>query len=876
MKNKRQIHFIPHTHWDREWYFSQNDAALLSTMSFLKAIETLENNPEYPCYNFDAQTSIIADLLELRPDLKNRIAKLVAERRLFIGPWYTQTDTFYADGESIIRNLYFGTMDADKLGRSMKIGYLPDTFGHNIQMPQIFKGFDIDNIIFWRGYNPEKTPEPYFNWEGADGTNILAANITFGYSGLRYNIIRDEKNFDGKFIASSDKLVKLTDKENLFLPLGGDQELINEHLVEDVNKLNEHTSKLDKDYEFSITDYETFIDKLKKEIGDLTSLQTFNEELRDPVKARIHRTIGSSRYDIKRKSFDLEHKLVNILEPLTVIFYDAIDRELVNKNVLEKSWKLLLDGHAHDSLGACNTDITNENVINRFKQAEDLIDGTINILQKTIGTNIKDKFNKSLVLYNFDTVELNNADREVTIYSSTPKVEIYDGVSKVDIEYLKTEELSGGKLVTHTANGDVEEELPPYYKHKLLMQVNMKSFGYKSFEIKEVSSTFESNYYESNTIENSKIKFEVTDNKVNITDKSNGFIYKDIISFENVGNDGDSYDFSPMKGTTPINDITIESCRAKEISSEIKELIFIVKMKVPEKAITRTERSTKLVDLDFEVVLQLVNDKLNFKINVLNNAKDHRVRLFFNFENDGIVKTDIPFGFMERDYIKEPDNWKEFMVEKPVNYYPIINTFYKEKEGTQFIVNTKGIKEIEITEERNVFLTLWKSDEYLGKDDLEFRPNRASGMNNKVIKTYDAQLFDKELEFEFQITLQNNLSEDNINLLKREYICKFDSYQLQRFDILSQNLERWFFPIKDYNLEEEKSIISAVDEVQLVSSYVSYKDDSIVLRYMNLGENEVESKQLEEKLLMKSVNFAEEFDSNKNTLPKYGLLTLKK
>ncbi len=876
MKNKK-IYFVPHTHWDREWYFSQNDAAILSTMSFLKAIETLENNPDYPCYNFDAQTSIIADLLELRPDLKSRIAKLVSEKKLFIGPWYTQTDTFYADGESIIRNLYFGINDAEKLGRSMKIGYLPDTFGHNIQMPQIFNGFGIDNIIFWRGYDPKKTPTPYFNWKGADGTSILAANITFGYSGLRYNIIRDESNYDEKFIKSADKLVTQSDFNNLFLPLGGDQELINEHLVDDVKKLNEHTSNLDKEYEFDVTDYESYINILKNEIEDLTKLQTFDEELRMPTKARIHRTIGSSRYDIKKKSFELEHKLVNILEPLTVIVQEKVDKELVNKVVLERAWKLLLDGHAHDSLGACNTDITNENVINRFKRAEDLIDGTINILQKTIGQNIFDSYGKKLVVYNFDSINLENVQREIRVYSSTPEVAIYDGDDKLDILYLSSEEISGGKLVTHTANGDVERELPPYYKHNLLVNLSMKGFGYKALDIKELEGTvYSSEYKETTEIENASIKLSLINNEINIYDKVNNINYKDAISFENVGNDGDSYDFSPMKGTLAIKEVTISNSNFRSISDSTKEFKFDVIMKVPEKAITRTERSNKTVELKFEVQLYLIDNKLNWKINVLNNAKDHRVRLLFNFDKEnGIIKTDIPFGFMKREYVPIPNDWKEYMVEKPVNYYPIINTWYKEVDNRQVIINTKGIKEIEITEDKNVYLTLWKSDEYLGKDDLEFRPNRASGMNNKIMKTPDAQLYDKELEFEFQLVLANTKTEEQIFDIKREYITRFDSYQLQKFDILSQNLERWQFPIKNYNLPKEIEILRNVNDLKLVSSYVSYKDDEIVLRYLNISDNEFDISKFSREIEKQPVNFSEEKEVENSKITKYRLQTFK-
>ena len=50
----------------------------------------------------------------------------------------------------------------------MKIGYLPDTFGFNAQMPTILANCGLDNIIFWRGINFKKhVSGPYFTWKTA-------------------------------------------------------------------------------------------------------------------------------------------------------------------------------------------------------------------------------------------------------------------------------------------------------------------------------------------------------------------------------------------------------------------------------------------------------------------------------------------------------------------------------------------------------------------------------------------------------------------------------------------------------------------------------------------------------------------------------------
>lgn len=116
-----KVHVIPHTHWDREWYFTQQDSDVLATYNFTKVIETLENQASYTCYHLDGQSAIVEDYLKVLPHMRERMGKLVADKRLFIGPWYTQTDTYNVAGESIIRNLKYGMHIAEQLGHSMQV-----------------------------------------------------------------------------------------------------------------------------------------------------------------------------------------------------------------------------------------------------------------------------------------------------------------------------------------------------------------------------------------------------------------------------------------------------------------------------------------------------------------------------------------------------------------------------------------------------------------------------------------------------------------------------------------------------------------------------------------------------------------------------------
>lgn len=143
---QRDIRIIMHTHWDREWYFTKDETQVLLKNHLQEVIEFLEENPDV-IYILDGQSIIIDDFLEFAPKWEMRIKKLVKSKQLRIGPWYTQTDLLIVNGESIIRNLYYGITTAMKYGEVMKVGYAPDTFGHSSQMPQIYKQFGIESTF---------------------------------------------------------------------------------------------------------------------------------------------------------------------------------------------------------------------------------------------------------------------------------------------------------------------------------------------------------------------------------------------------------------------------------------------------------------------------------------------------------------------------------------------------------------------------------------------------------------------------------------------------------------------------------------------------------------------------------------------------------
>jgi hypothetical protein len=169
----RRVTIVPHTHWDREWYapFQRFRARLVALLDEL--LPRLEADPDFTHFLLDGQTAVVDDYLAIRPHERERIERLAAAGRLAMGPWYTLPDEFLVSGETHIRNLQLGLHRAAELAGAMRVGYLPDMFGHIAQMPQLFRLFGFDHAVVWRGV-PSAIERTGFRWEAPDGSSVRA------------------------------------------------------------------------------------------------------------------------------------------------------------------------------------------------------------------------------------------------------------------------------------------------------------------------------------------------------------------------------------------------------------------------------------------------------------------------------------------------------------------------------------------------------------------------------------------------------------------------------------------------------------------------------------------------------------------------------
>lgn len=173
MSQIKEIHVVPNTHWDREFResFEKTRNKLVDMLDTTIAI--MEHDPEYKYYTLDAHCLLVEDYLEIRPEMHARVKKLIKERRLLIGPWYTLPDSFNIGAEALVRNFLWAKKVAQKFETEvMKVGYTPCNWGQPSQLPQIFKQLGIESALFYRGISPHESPAEFI-WVAPDGSEII-------------------------------------------------------------------------------------------------------------------------------------------------------------------------------------------------------------------------------------------------------------------------------------------------------------------------------------------------------------------------------------------------------------------------------------------------------------------------------------------------------------------------------------------------------------------------------------------------------------------------------------------------------------------------------------------------------------------------------
>ena len=354
---KKQVGVVVQTHWDREWYFTREQfaARLLRVMD--RVADQLESGA-LEQFLFDGQVAALEDLLAHgEPALCERVLRLVRAGRIVLGPWYVMADEFLCSGESLWRNLELGMADAQAHGNCQRVGYLPDSFGHIAQMPQLLRHFSIDCAVLWRGVD---TPHSEFDWVAPDGSSVGTLFLTQGYYQHPFNVA-DWRAALARYLGQIEARAL---SPHLLLTQGGDHLLPPAQFAERVAAFNAGQG----DYELVQEGLQAHAERvLAATAGRRPQV---HGELRDNAQTFVLPDVLSTRRYLKLAHQLAEDRLLGEIEPL----YAMLDVPLPER-ALAQCWRTLLQQQAHDSICGCSADAVHREMVSRFEQLQQRLDG---------------------------------------------------------------------------------------------------------------------------------------------------------------------------------------------------------------------------------------------------------------------------------------------------------------------------------------------------------------------------------------------------------------------------------------------------------------------------------------------------------------------
>ena len=167
---------VGNSHIDMAWLWPETETVEVVRNTFRTALDLMR---EYPDFKFAASAAQAYVWMEEKyPAIFSEIEQRVKEGRWeIVGGMWVEPDLNMPDGESLVRQILYGKRYfKQKFGVDVNIGWNPDSFGYNAQLPQIYKRSGIDYFVtqklLWAS---EFTKFPYrlFWWQAPDGTRMM-------------------------------------------------------------------------------------------------------------------------------------------------------------------------------------------------------------------------------------------------------------------------------------------------------------------------------------------------------------------------------------------------------------------------------------------------------------------------------------------------------------------------------------------------------------------------------------------------------------------------------------------------------------------------------------------------------------------------------
>lgn len=617
-------HVISHVHWDREWYrgFDGYRGRLVDLVE--RVCDSLDDGT-YSTFHLDGQTVVLADVLEIRPDLEPRLAALIADDRLTVGPWHVLADNQLVSAENLVRNLFRARRWGIRIGQLSTVGYSPDAFGHPADLPRLLVGFGMDTALVWRGAPPELAR---FRWRAPDGSEVFTVNQSYHQTEVLWDAD-----------ASSTQLRDYVDAERDRLP-DGPWLLLNggDHLVPQPPSTRRQQSA------------ESRVDLIESTLADFFAaardsvepLPVVDGELRRPGNRLTFLLPGtlSARTYVKLANERVQTLLERFVEPQMARLelrsgpsdtHMSDSRSLAG--LLDHAWDLAIKNSPHDSICGCSVDEVHRTTTVRAERAVEtgellvqrmlLNDG---LDTRRYGTPPADDVGL-VVLSGHGAVVSGPVVVEVAtdVSSSVTSLVTQDGREiPFEVESTRTETVFEADL-------DLLPDSRECAIHRIAFTAtDVPPFGWKAYTARlgNAVAALPQGLDVGQPVVSGRFSITVNpDASVRIEDRDTGVVHDRVGRLVSTGDRGDSYNYDP-----PVNDSTVEPTvsRVRVTQSAVRTRLEITASSLLPIALIagRDSRSAECVAVPLTISIEhwRDSDQLDWDVTIDNKADDHRLR----------------------------------------------------------------------------------------------------------------------------------------------------------------------------------------------------------------------------------------------------------
>jgi len=698
-----RIVLVSHFHWDREWYraFEAYRGRLVDAVD--RVLDLLDADPGYR-FLLDGQTILLEDYLAVRPGRRNALARGLRSGRLSAGPWYVQPDSLLPSGEAQVRNLLHGRQIGAAHGPVSTVAYVPDSFGHPAQFPQLFAGFGLGPFVYWRGNGDEVDAlGPTWRWVAPDGSAVDARLLADGYfdaACLPADVDAAARGLAERVAARPGDVVLLMN--------GFDHMLPDAHAGAVADALARATGA-------------TVVRGLLEDVASPAGARpTFTGALTGGRLANLLPGVWSTRMPTKLRNRRCETLLEAWAEP-----WAALGRRLGlpdERPALASAWRTLLQNHAHDSICGCSLDAVDARVQARFDDVEGLATATVTrLLERLAGLGAERRTpwtgEQEIAVFNpsprprTDVVRVRldpyPAMRLPLGMPEFPPLALADGftVDGRPARIVPADDPTRARWLPGREPLDVE-----------LVAADVPAFGCRRFRLTPAPATPDVVDGE-RTISTPQLAVTVADDGT-LAARFGDVEYRGLAGVEDRGDRGDSYDFDQVAGDPGARLASVSWRRHVHPSGMMRLVVtrvFTVPRALDAERARRDAETTALV-VRTEARIAPGVPRVDLAVRVDNTARDHRLRLRFP-TGRAVATFQATTTFDVATRATAPIGAARWM-------HPAPTTFAHQGwiAAGGLTVVAPGLPEAEVTPDGTILVTLLRAIGWIARYDLVSRP----------------------------------------------------------------------------------------------------------------------------------------------------------